>query len=248
MDFRAIDQMIEEAIANGAFPSACVAIGRGDKVYHTVCRGVTRLENGIPVNEDTLYDMASLSKVMGPTMVLLRAIETGKITLDDTLCDYFENVPEDKKNITVLVILFIVGVVAVFGYSVWNYNTSSLSADYTAQERTEKNMSMVEYAVADNASLEGQTVVTVIESAYPKFRDPNVTYNVAVYIVDEAEFEANIAEKKAADANSTYGMDTLNGYSKSKAKADDALVHQGYATIVINAKTGELVSYSDDIE
>jgi len=154
----------------------------------------------------------------------------------------------NKKNITVLVILFIVGVVAVFGYSVWNYNTSSLSADYTAQERTEKNMSMVEYAVADNASLEGQTVVTVIESAYPKFRDPNVTYNVAVYIVDEAEFEANIAEKKAADANSTYGMDTLNGYSKSKAKADDALVHQGYATIVINAKTGELVSYSDDIE
>lgn len=101
MDFRAIDQMIEEAISNGAFPSACVAIGRGGKVYHTVCRGVTKLENGIPVNEDTLYDMASLSKVMGPTMVLLRAIETGKITLDDTLCDYFENVPEDKKSITV---------------------------------------------------------------------------------------------------------------------------------------------------
>lgn len=101
MDFRAIDRMIEEAIENGAFPSACVAIGRGDRVYHTVCRGVTHMENGVPVNEDTLYDMASLTKVMGPTMVLLQAIEQGKITLEDTLKDYFENVPEDKKDITV---------------------------------------------------------------------------------------------------------------------------------------------------
>ena len=42
-------------------------------------------------------------------------------------------------------------------------------------------------------------------------------------------------------------MDTLNGYSKSKAKADDALVHAGYATVVLNKKTGELVSYSDDL-
>ncbi|MBR0320010.1 MAG: beta-lactamase family protein [Clostridia bacterium] len=101
MDFRAIDRMIEEAIEKGACPSACVAIGRGNKVYHTVCRGVTHMENGLPVNEDTLYDMASLSKVMGPTMVLLQAIEQGKITLEDTLCDYFENVPDDKKSITI---------------------------------------------------------------------------------------------------------------------------------------------------
>ena len=43
-------------------------------------------------------------------------------------------------------------------------------------------------------------------------------------------------------------MDTLNGYSKSKAKNDDALESAGYATIVLNKKTGELVSYADDIE
>ena len=101
MDFRAIDVMIEEAIKNGAFPSCCVAVGKGDKVYHRVCMGMTKNENGIPVNEDTLYDMASLTKVMAPTMIMLKAIEQGKITLDDTLDMYFENVPEDKKKITV---------------------------------------------------------------------------------------------------------------------------------------------------
>jgi len=106
---------------------------------------------------------------------------------------------------------------------------------------------MQAHVYADNPQLEGETVVTVIESAYPKFRDPNVTYNVAVYTLNQAEFEANAAEKLAENPEAVYTMDTLNGYSKSKAKADDALTHAGYATIVLDKKSGELVSYTDDI-
>lgn len=101
MNFDAIDRLIEKAVQDGAFPSACVAVGKGNQVYHRVCRGVTKLEGGVPVHEKTLYDMASLSKVMGPTMVALQAIETGVLTLDDTLSNYFEHVPEDKKEITI---------------------------------------------------------------------------------------------------------------------------------------------------
>lgn len=153
-----------------------------------------------------------------------------------------------KKYAVLLVALVLVGAVSVFAMSVYNYNTTSLSASYTASERTEKNMSMVPIVTAENASLEGETVVTVIESAYPKFNDPNVTYSVAVYTVDQAELEANIAEEKEKDPESKYGMDTLNGYSKSKAKKDDALVSKGYATIVLNKDSGEVVSYEDDFE
>ena len=43
-------------------------------------------------------------------------------------------------------------------------------------------------------------------------------------------------------------METLNGYSKSPARSDDALVNIGMATIVVNGDTGEVVSYADDIE
>lgn len=152
-----------------------------------------------------------------------------------------------KRNAAVLVALFVVGVAAVFGYSVYSYNTTSLSAKYTPQERMERNTAMRDVVLENNAALADETVVAIVESALPKFGDPNVTYAVAVYTVDAAELEANIAEKKAENPDSTYGMDTLNGYSKSKAKADDALVHAGYATVVLNKKTGELVSYSDDL-
>lgn len=153
-----------------------------------------------------------------------------------------------KRYMILLVALVLIGAVSIFCFSVYTYNTSSLSADYTAQERTEKNMSMVPVVSEQNASLEGKTVVTIIESAIPKFMDPNITYSVAVYTVNEAELEANIAESKAENPDSTYGMDTLNGYSKSKAKKDDALESVGYATIVMDKKTGEVVSYTDDFE
>ncbi len=151
-----------------------------------------------------------------------------------------------KKNITALVLLFVIGVGSVFGYSVYNYNTKSLSASYSAQERTEHNMAMRDIVMENNPQLEGKTVVGIVESALPKFMDSKLTYSVAVYTVNEAELEANIQENLAEDPESTYGMDTLNGYSKSKAKADDALESVGMATIVVNKKTGELISYEDD--
>lgn len=153
-----------------------------------------------------------------------------------------------KKYVALLAALLVFAFVTVFAFSVYTYNTSSLSADYTKTERLEKNMSMVPVVTENNESLAGETVVTVIESAIPKFMDPNITYSVAVYTVDQAEFDANVAEALEKDPESTYGMDTLNGYSKSKAKADDALVSKGYATIVMDKNTGEVVSYADDFE
>ena len=62
----------------------------------------------------------------------------------------------------------------------------SSSAGYSPAERLERNVSMQQYVLEDNPSLAYATVVTVIESAIPKFADPNVTYSVAVYTVNEA--------------------------------------------------------------
>ena len=151
-----------------------------------------------------------------------------------------------KKNIAAMAALLAVGIAAVSGYSIYAYNTTSLSASYVGSERYEHNTAMRDI-ILENADFGDAEVVAIIESAYPKFNDPNVTYNVAIYTVDQAELENNIAEKKAEDPESTYGLDTLNGYSRSPASADDALVNVGSAVIVVDKKTGELVSYADEI-
>ena len=53
-----------------------------------------------PLTEDTLFDMASLSKLIGTTCAALKLVEQGKLHLDDTVGMFFDNC-YDKQNVTV---------------------------------------------------------------------------------------------------------------------------------------------------
>ncbi len=89
--FDFLQAFLNEAVQNGAFPSAAAGIGKGDEIYFTGAAGQG--------NIDTIYDMASMSKVLSTTMVALRALEEGAITLYDTLSRFFD-APSDKKDIS----------------------------------------------------------------------------------------------------------------------------------------------------
>ena len=95
-----LDALLEEGLRDGCFPGAVAAVGCRDQVFAISCVGKIS-ENGPEVNEATRYDMASLSKVLGPTMIALRAIEEGKLTLWDRLERFFPDCPEEKKSITI---------------------------------------------------------------------------------------------------------------------------------------------------
>ena len=141
-----------------------------------------------------------------------------------------------RKNRLTIEGLLMAGALAVAGYAIYNYNTTSLSASYTAQERLQRNVEMGEWACAESDALDERDTVAVIESAMRKLGDPNLTYTVALYRLDEAAFEAKAASDEA------YTLDTVRGYSKSKAAADDALTRVGTATAITDKKTGEHVS------
>ena len=53
------------------------------------------------VNGDTVFDIASLGKVFPTATLVIRAIGEGRLSLDNTLADFFPTVPEDKASITV---------------------------------------------------------------------------------------------------------------------------------------------------
>lgn len=53
------------------------------------------------VNEDTYFDIASCGKILVTSPLVLQAVASGKLSLDDTLDKFFEYVPQDKKSITV---------------------------------------------------------------------------------------------------------------------------------------------------
>lgn len=69
-----------------AFPCAAVAIGAGKHVFERRFIGKRQLyPTVLPVTEDTLFDLASLSKLVATTMVALKLIEKEKLSPDDKI-------------------------------------------------------------------------------------------------------------------------------------------------------------------
>ncbi len=147
-----------------------------------------------------------------------------------------ENLTFGKKQIVLLICLFVIGVTCVVSYLFYYYENTSLSGNYTAAERYEINCEMTERTQALQPEYQDDVLVTTVESAYRPFLGSETTYNVAVYVVDEAALSGY--EKD---------LEAIRGMSKSKAKAvaeDGVMERVATAVIVVNDKTGEVVSFT----
>ena len=99
--FGFVADMLAQGMAGGIFPSAAAAVGMRDQVFFMHAAGRLSLFEEGEADTRTRYDMASMTKVMAPTMLALMALEKGRLVLDDTLSAFFD-APADKANITVL--------------------------------------------------------------------------------------------------------------------------------------------------
>ena len=107
MKLQPIVDLLRRGMDEGAFPCAAFAVGCGRTVYLSDVMGDRAV---YPVREPadraTLFDMASLSKLMATTMAALRLIEDGKLLLADPLSRYFtaaelEGAPAGRADATV---------------------------------------------------------------------------------------------------------------------------------------------------
>lgn len=113
-----------------------------------------------------------------------------------------------RKHIVLLAALFLIGLITVAGYTIYSYNTTSLSASYSADQRLARNRAIESYILEKHPELNAEETVCIIESAYPKAFSPEVTYQVAVYAADIS----------GSDDPENL-MTQLEGLSKSKAAA-----------------------------
>ncbi len=101
------DSVILHAIADGEFPGAVLCVVRraedgksaGDVLYlkaygnRQVCSGADPVSgepigDTIPMTEDAVFDLASLSKCVGTTLAFMRLVEDGKVRLTDDVALY----------------------------------------------------------------------------------------------------------------------------------------------------------------
>ena len=95
--------IVRDAIARGPIPGAAVAVG-GSGGVQTACFGQTSsATDAVPVTADTIYDLASLTKVMITVTLLMRAIEDGQLEASAPLGTYLPEVAgSDLEDATIL--------------------------------------------------------------------------------------------------------------------------------------------------
>ncbi len=105
ISFSLADQVVSRALEAGAFTSACLLVGQNERVLHRRAYGRLSIDDDAPLtNEQTRYDLASLTKPLVVGMLTLRAMESGRLCLWDRLGS-FVDAPADKRDVTIAQIL-----------------------------------------------------------------------------------------------------------------------------------------------
>jgi CubicO group peptidase (beta-lactamase class C family) len=106
--FDRVDEAVRDGIARGLYPGAVVLIGRRDSILYS--RGYGHYtwspESRVPDVDSTLWDIASISKVVATGATALRLVEAGKLKLDAPVRHYLPRFSGGLKNqVTVRMLL-----------------------------------------------------------------------------------------------------------------------------------------------
>ncbi|MFZ0956354.1 MAG: serine hydrolase [Candidatus Sulfotelmatobacter sp.] len=95
----AVDAIIQQAIADGNIPGAVLVVGHNGKVIYRKAYGSRALEpKREPMTLDTVFDLASLTKVIVTTTAVMQLVELGKVRLNDPVAKYLPDFAQNGKD------------------------------------------------------------------------------------------------------------------------------------------------------
>ncbi|MEO6588075.1 MAG: serine hydrolase, partial [Pyrinomonadaceae bacterium] len=88
-----IDGLVNKAIADKKMPGVVVLVGhKGKIVFRKAYGNRSLIPNVEKMTVDTIFDLASLTKVVATTTSIMKLVEDGKIRLSDTIGDFIPEV------------------------------------------------------------------------------------------------------------------------------------------------------------
>ena len=91
-----VDPIVESAIQNHEIPGAVLLVGHDGQVVYRKAYGMRSLEpTRSAMTVDTIFDVASLTKVVATTTAMMQLVEKGRIRLNDPVVKY---IPEFGQN------------------------------------------------------------------------------------------------------------------------------------------------------
>ncbi len=102
-----IDLLVDWAISNKLISGGVVVIGNHAGILSSTAHGRLSGRPDAPLlNQQSIFDLASLTKVIATTPAVMKLLDEGKITLSDPLSRWFpEFKGSDRENVTILNLL-----------------------------------------------------------------------------------------------------------------------------------------------
>ena len=187
----ALSQGIGAAIGRGAFPGCRVLAAKNSRVFYDLSVGKLTYSGNEPVKPNTLYDVASLTKVLSTTLAVMKLYEEGKIALDAPLSKYLPTAGStDKGSITIRdLLLHRAGLVPYIPF--WKATMDSTGAKSAAWYRSSKQAGFT-LPVGQNLWARNDVRDTIWKAIY---NSPRRTVGKYVYSDNDFYFLWAVVEK-----------------------------------------------------
>lgn len=138
----AIDSIALAGIANKAYPGCVVLAARDGKIFYEKAFGTYNYGEPDPITTQSIFDLASVTKILATTLSVMHLYDEGKIRLDKTLGTYLPWVRKsDKKDLNIeKILLHQAGLVAYipFFQTMIDAKTGEPLPRYFSKEKSEK--------------------------------------------------------------------------------------------------------------
>lgn len=97
--FRKIDSIALNGIVQKAYPGCQILVAKDGKIVYNQSYGHQTYDPASPlVDSNTVYDLASLTKISATTLAVMKLVDAGKVKLDDHLSTYLPYLKHTNKS------------------------------------------------------------------------------------------------------------------------------------------------------
>ena len=95
-----VDRLISESIKDSAFPGAQIYLKVNDRVLINKSYGYQTYDSIVQIQNDHLYDLASLTKVLSSTIALMKIYEDFDLDLKSPVSNYLPELKKSNKSLS----------------------------------------------------------------------------------------------------------------------------------------------------
>jgi len=93
-----VDTLMHKGISDKVFPGAVLLISRKDSILFKKAYGYANIFTKRPMAEDTIFDLASLTKPLATTLAIMNLVQTNKLDLEQSLGSILPKFKKTEKE------------------------------------------------------------------------------------------------------------------------------------------------------